>query len=260
MRTILDTIVEHKKVEILKRKGKKPLEILKKAPNYKREPLDVVARFQKDRPSVIAEFKRKSPSKGIISNAISCESIVTAYRDGGAVASSILTDRDFFGGSFRDLESARSVVGDFPLLRKDFMIDAYQVHEAKAYGADIILLIAAILSPKTTKDLSELAVSLGLTVLLEVHNEEEAGHWNPAISLVGVNNRDLKNFNVDTELSVRLKPYLPQEAVLISESGLKNPSDVKMLYKAGYQGFLMGERFMKEADPGLALRDFISEL
>ena len=140
------------------------------------------------------------------------------------------------------------------------MIDPYQVHEAKAYGADIILLIAAILEPGQVKEMAELAVSIGLTVLLEVHNEMELDHWVPCIRMVGVNNRDLKNFSVDLERSVELLPKLPSEALKISESGLHEPKDVLNLYKEGYHGFLMGEHFMKSEDPGSALSEFIHHL
>ena len=260
MKTILDTITEHKRMEVLKRKGRKPLEQLKKKPLYDRDTLDPAAFFDLSRPSVIAEYKRKSPSKGVLSNSISPIPVVSAYREGGASAASILTDRDFFGGSFRDLENVKTAVNGLPLLRKDFMIDVYQVHEAKAYGADIILLIAAILNREQVVEMTKLAVSLGLHILLEVHDEKELDLWVPDIGMVGVNNRDLRNFDVDLQRSVDLAPKLPAEALKVSESGLHEPNDVLNLFKEGYNGFLMGERFMRADDPGGALKDFMQHL
>lgn len=260
MMTILDTIIEHKRMEVLKRKGKKSIAELKEKPHYARMPLDPLARFSSAKPGIIAEFKRKSPSKGVISEAINPANIVKSYKEAGAVASSILTDRDFFGGSFKDLEIVRAEIGDFPLLRKDFIIDSYQVHEAKAYGADIILLIAAVLDKNQISELTDLACSLGLSVLLEVHTKAEIEKWNEGIKMVGVNNRDLNNFSVDIRKSLDLIGSLPTEALRISESGLQNPDDIRILFDAGFQGFLMGERFMKETDPGDALESFIKEL
>jgi len=260
MMTILDTIIEHKRMEVLKRKGRKPLQLLAEKSNYKRTPLDPLHSFIQGEPGIIAEFKRKSPSKGVISDEINPAKVVMAYQREGAVASSILTDRDFFGGSFKDLENVRSKLDDFPLLRKDFMIDPYQIHEAKAYGADIILLIASVLDKTTVKELTKVSTSLGLTVLLEVHLEEEIDKWNTGIGMIGVNNRDLKTFSVNIERSANLFNKLPSEAIKISESGLQMPADVKMLFNIGYHGFLMGERFMKTSAPGKALAEFKDEL
>jgi indole-3-glycerol phosphate synthase len=260
MKTILDTIIEHKRMEVLKRKGMKPLSLLREKTYYKRTPLDPLMSFAKGEPGIIAEFKRKSPSKGVISEAINPEKIVEAYKSAGAVASSILTDRDFFGGSFKDLENVRNELGDFPLLRKDFIIDSYQVHEAKAYGADFILLIASVLDKKAILELTDVALSLGLSVLMEVHTKEEIEKWNDGIKMIGVNNRNLNNFTVDIQKSLDLFGSLPTETLRISESGLQNPIDVRTLFDAGYSGFLMGERFMKETDPGAALKGFIKEL
>jgi len=260
MTTILDTIIEHKKMEVLKRKGRKPVEALKEKPLYQRTPVDPILSFDGKGPKVIAEFKRRSPSKGSLSDVINPVPVVRSYMKGGAVASSILTDRDFFGGSFRDLENVKLALPDFPLLRKDFIVDPYQVHEAKAYGADLILLIAAVLDKQKVRELTKLAGDLGLNVLLEVHTVEETDRWIPGISLVGVNNRDLKDFSVDIERSVNLIPALPSETIKISESGLNDPEEVRQLYQAGFSGFLMGEKFMKSGDPGAALQKFISDL
>jgi len=260
MKTILETIIEHKQMEVLKRKGRKPLDELKKKHLYNRNPVDPVSFFGSGRPNIIAEFKRRSPSKGVLSEIINPVPVISSYREGGAMASSILTDRDFFGGSFRDLENVKESVEDFPLLRKDFIIDPYQVHESKAYGADMILLIAAVLDRAKTLELANLAAGLGLGILLEVHTLEEADQWNPAIRMVGVNNRDLKDFSVDINRSVNLYPELPAEVVKISESGLQTPEDIHQLFEIGYRGFLMGERFMKSDDPGAELGRFIAKL
>src|SRR6056297_3428427 len=203
MKTILDTITEHKRMEVLKRKRRKPLKELFQKPHYMREPLDVISAFNKGLPSVIAEFKRKSPSRGaLLKGEVDPVTVVNGYKNGGAVCASILTDRDFFGGSFRDLERVKLAVPDMPLLRKDFMIDEYQLHEAKAYGADVILLIASILERHEVKTLATLAASIGLTVLLEVHTKGELEKWDPAIGMVGVNNRNLKDFSVDINRSL----------------------------------------------------------
>jgi len=260
MKTILDTIVEHKRMEVLKRKARKSPDELRKKPFYSRTPLDPLSTFDSEGVNIIAEFKRKSPSKGLISRAIDPLPVVTSYREAGAAASSILTDRDFFGGSFRDLENVRSGIGEFPLLRKDFLIDPYQVLESKAYGADIILLIAAILDKKKIREMTDIARGLGLTVLLEVHSEEEIEKWNPGISLVGVNNRDLKSFHVSVDRSRELFPKLPAETIRISESGLNDASVIKSLFDLGFRGFLMGEHFMKNQDPGLSLATFFENL
>jgi indole-3-glycerol phosphate synthase len=258
--TILDTIVEHKRMEVMKRKVRRPLEQLKSKPLYNREPLNPMTHFIDSAPNIIAEFKRRSPSRGILSQTLDPVPCVQAYMEAGAKAASVLTDRDFFGGSFSDLENVKSRVDAIPLLRKDFMIDPYQVHEAKAYGADIILLIASILEKELVREMAALAVSLGLSVLLEVHTEEEIEKWVPEIKMVGVNNRDLKDFSVNLNRSVDLFPKLPQESFKISESGLQTPVDVKMLYQTGFRGFLMGERFMVTEAPGSALSEFIGQL
>lgn len=258
--TILDTIVEHKKMEVLKRKGKKTLQQLKAMDLYKRKALDPEEYFSKKSPNIIAEFKRKSPSKGVINSNVSPVEVVESYREGGASAVSILTDRDFFGGDFRDLEECKKAVNGIPILRKDFIIDPYQLYEAKAYGADIILLIAAILSDQEVHHLSGLAAELGLSVLLEVHDKKEIGKWNSGITMIGVNNRDLKTFQTDIRRSYELLPELPAEALKISESGLQDPGELRRLFEAGYHGFLMGERFMMSGDPGLALSEFIRQL
>ena len=260
MKTILDTIVEHKRMEVLKRKQKKPLAALEDKPFYHGEPLDAPARLRADAPAVIAEFKRKSPSRGMINSSVTPAPIVQAYAAGGASAVSVLTDRDFFGGSFRDLERAREVAGDLPLLRKDFMVDPYQVHEAKAYGADIILLIASVLEAGRVEELAGLAVELGMSVLFEVHGEEELKKYTGSIAMVGVNNRDLSNFRVDVAISERLAGSLPEGVVWVSESGLRDAATIRRLHEMGFQAFLVGETFMKEEEPGRSLEQLCAQL
>jgi indole-3-glycerol phosphate synthase len=257
---ILDAIVEHKRIEVLKRKQQRPLQNLAEFPFYERKGLEIDPEYLKDKPGVIGEFKRKSPSKGVINKVAGPLEVAAGYREAGVAAMSILTDRNFFGGSFRDLSGVREAHPELPLLRKDFIIDPYQLHEAKAYGADLVLLIAAILDTSRVNELAAEARTLGLHVLFEVHGERELEKYDPAIRFVGVNNRDLKNFRVDTSLSLDLIRHLPSGVVPVSESGLGDASDVRKLHRAGYKLFLMGEAFMKEADPGQACRSFLEQI
>lgn len=213
-----------------------------------------------EKPGVIAEFKRKSPSKSWINQSADITEITRGYELGGASAISVLTDQDYFGGSLQDLEKARQAVA-IPLLRKEFIIDPYQVYEAKVYGADLILLIARILTDEQIYDLSKLAKSLGLEVLLEVHHEQELlGIEFDYIDLVGVNNRNLDTFVTDIETSARLFAKLPSDVVKISESGIFDIEVVKRLIDVGYRGFLIGENFMRTEDPSQSCRDFINQL
>jgi indole-3-glycerol phosphate synthase len=257
---ILDAIVEHKKVEVMMRKQKRPLSNLKSFPLYSRECNAPGSAFLKEGPGIIAEFKRKSPSKGMIHPDADPVGVAGAYREAGAAAVSILTDRNFFGGSFRDLLSVREASPELVLLRKDFIIDSYQLHEALAYGADMVLLIAANLEKQQVEDLALEARSLGLHILFEVHSADELEKYHPAIGYVGVNNRNLKTFTVDTGLSLQLIGQLPEGVVPVSESGLSDPVEILKLHRAGYRLFLMGEAFMREADPGKACRDLINRL
>ena len=255
--TILDTIVANKRSEVHRRKSKYLRTDLEQFPLFNRE---INKLREPDGPGIIAEFKRKSPSKGSINASADPARVASGYRDAGAIAMSVLTDREFFGGSFKDLQAVRTAEPELPLLRKDFMIEPYQLYEAKAYGADIILLIAAILDKVQIRDLAQKAAGLGLQVLLEVHSAEELECWDPAIELVGVNNRNLKDFSVDTDRSLELLPYFPEGVIAVSESGLSDPAGVIRLHRAGFNLFLMGENFMKQHDPGKACRDFIREL
>lgn len=256
---ILDAIVEHKRIEVLKRKQKRPLTDLQTFPYYQRE-VNPITLPEAGKAGIIAEFKRQSPSKGPLNMDADVRVVAAAYQSAGVSVMSVLTDRKFFGGSFRDLSDAREVCPKLPILRKDFMIDPYQVHEARAYGADMILLIAAILEKQQLADLAKEARALGLHVLLEVHDAYELEKYDPGIRFVGVNNRDLKSFRVDTGRSLNLIDHLPSGVVPVSESGISKPEEIAKLSRAGYQLFLMGERFMKQDDPGEACRSFMENL
>jgi len=212
------------------------------------------------RTGIIAEFKRKSPSKGIINDKASVKEVTNGYADAGASALSVLTDRDFFMGRKADLVAARKA-NSIPVLRKDFMIDEYQIIESKSSGADIILLIAAILTPGEIQKLASLAKSLGLNVLLEVHNLGELQRSiDPNVDAIGVNNRNLADFTVSVKTSYELAPHIPAPFLKISESAISNPETIKQLKLAGFNGFLIGENFMKEEDPGKAMKNFVSGL
>ncbi|MFT5755265.1 MAG: indole-3-glycerol phosphate synthase, partial [Flavobacterium sp.] len=209
---------------------------------------------------IITEHKRRSPSKSVINNNHSVEDVVLGYQNAGACGISVLTDGKYFGGSLDDLLLAKAAV-NIPLLRKEFVVDEYQIVEAKAYGADVILLIAAVLTRKEIKHLSELAQSLALEVLLEVHNQEELEKSiMPSLDMIGVNNRNLKTFEVSLDYSKKLANQIPNDFVKISESGISSVEAVKELQQSGYQGFLMGEHFMKTDNPGEATSAFIRKI
>jgi indole-3-glycerol phosphate synthase len=209
---------------------------------------------------IIAEFKRKSPSKGAFVHELATPRIaVSAYDQYGAAGISVLTDEHFFGGCLQDLADTRALV-QTPLLRKDFIFDPYQLTEAKAYGADAVLLIAAVLSPAQVQELAAEARSLDLEVLLELHHESELQHICHDAKLIGVNNRNLKDFVVDLEQSVRLASGIPSGKVRVAESGINTVQDIHYLRRHGFEAFLMGERFMKEHDPGAAFATFVGDL
>lgn len=208
---------------------------------------------------IIAEFKRKSPSKGWIHPDAVAEEVTRAYSEGGASGVSILTDEQFFGGSQEYVVRSRAGV-KCPILRKDFMVDEYQLQEARSIGADAVLLIAAALTKEETLALARKAHELELETLLEVHSEGELDHLNAFIDMVGVNNRDLTTFRTDVTFSMELIDKLPTELVKVSESGIGSVETVRTLSGMGYQGFLMGENFMKQANPGEALAHFVSKL
>jgi indole-3-glycerol phosphate synthase len=254
---ILDKIIATKREEVASQKAQTSIDDLKKMPLYQRKTLSLKS-FLKDptKNGIIAEHKRKSPSKGIINGSLTLKDVVTGYAEAGASACSVLTDEQYFGGHPNDLMEARSLV-NIPLLRKDFMVDTYQIEQAKAWGADVILLIAACLSNAEIKELSEYAHKLGLEVLLEVHNKEElVGNLLPTIDVIGVNNRNLKTFDVSINTSIEVGSHIPDTYLKISESGIENPDSIKTLKQHGFKGFLIGEYFMKHSSPGNTLKEF----
>lgn len=256
---ILNNIIEYKKIEVAKNKKLIPLAELKQTEFFNRTNYSL-KQFLLDetKTGIIAEFKRKSPSKGIINNRAAVVEVTTAYTDHGASCLSVLTDNEFFGGSSVDLISARA--NAIPILRKDFIIDEYQLTEAKAMGADAILLIAACLTPDRVKELAFFAKLLGLEVLLEIHTEQELQHMCNEVDMVGVNNRDLKTFSVDINRSIELSKKIPADKIKIAESGIDKPETIKIFKDAGFKGFLMGENFMKAEDPGEAFRQFTEKI
>ncbi|MDQ3047898.1 MAG: indole-3-glycerol phosphate synthase TrpC [Bacteroidota bacterium] len=251
---ILDTIIAHKQKEVAERKSLYPVKLLERSVHFN----SPVVSFRKyllreDMNGIIAEFKRKSPSKGMISKYADVERTSIGYMQAGASALSILTDAEFFGGKNEDLTTARKF-NYCPILRKDFIIDEYQVIEARSIGADVIL------DPKQVKDLAAFAKSMGMEVLLEIREEAELNRINDQVDAVGVNNRNLKDFSVNVSQSFQLAKHIPDEFIKISESGLDRPETIIELREAGYKGFLMGEKFMKHSRPEIACSSFIKEL
>jgi indole-3-glycerol phosphate synthase len=260
MMNILDKIVVRKKEEVAARKKELPMERLVDEIHYHRTGISLMNIFnQQNSKGIIAEFKRRSPSKGIINDRMDPLAVTTAYQSGGASAVSILTDNDFFGGSVDDVLKCRESLS-IPILRKEFIVDPYQIHEAKAIGADLILLIAACLTPSQVMGFSAEARSIGLEVLLELHDEDEIGHICSTVDLVGINNRSLKTFDVDIARSLRMANAIPEGKPKVAESGIDDPEQVKLFRENGYKGFLIGESFMKQTNPGEALKQFISKL
>ena len=261
---ILEEIVAHKRIEIEQQKTIVPPPSL----YYKVEQMmaDSTQPRRSMRESlaasasgIIAEFKRKSPSKGWIKEEGKPDVIPASYSQNGASAISILTDEKYFGGNLRYVRIARPTV-TCPILRKDFIVDEYQLYQAKMIGADAVLLIAADLSQKECKTLAKKAHELGLETLLEVHSEAELEYVGDCIDMVGVNNRNLGTFHTDVANSYRLASLLPKDYLLVSESGISNPQTVRELRQAGFRGFLIGETFMKTPDPGAALKEFITQV
>lgn len=257
--TILDKIVETKKEEIIVAKRSVSERELLDRIALRSYPLSLRMALKKAPVGIIAEFKRKSPSKGFIQEGAKVEEVLPAYALAGASACSILTDSSYFGGSPEDLRQARKLV-KLPLLRKDFIVDPYQIAEAAAWGADAILLIAAVLSVQQCREFTELAHRYGLEVLLEIHEESELDYISAKPDLVGVNNRNLKTFVTDIYTSLELAKQLPACILKISESGIYSMQTIRALQQVGYKGFLIGERFMKEKQPGLALKNLINDV
>jgi indole-3-glycerol phosphate synthase len=258
---ILKKIIDHKRKEVANRKMLFSVRQLELSVLFSRSTFSLKESLkQKNKHGIIAEFKRQSPSKGVINPNADVEKITKGYVDAGASALSVLTDKDFFGGSNADLICARSI-NECPILRKDFVVDEYQIIEAKSIGADVVLLIAAALEPKQLTTLAALARSLDLEVLLEVHSLEELQmNLNSNADLIGVNNRNLKTFEMNLDISRLLSKYIPKEMAKISESGISYPETIIELRSFGYEGFLMGESFMKHNRPELAAKDFIESL
>ncbi|MEO8403851.1 MAG: indole-3-glycerol phosphate synthase TrpC [Chitinophagaceae bacterium] len=256
---ILDTIIAYKKEEIKKRKLQTTVTALEGRPLFARKTLSLKdSLLNKNRTGIIAEFKRKSPSKGDIHAGADVVAITKAYTANGASGLSVLTDEHFFGGSDEDLQKAR--INDIPLLRKEFIVDEYQLTEAKSIGADAILLIAACLTPTEVKQLAGFANKLGLEVLLELHAEEELEHICDEVQLIGINNRNLKTFEVDIERSLAMAARVPDDKIKIAESGIHSVADIILFKEHGFKGFLIGETFMKAADPGMAFADFVKKI
>lgn len=257
---ILEQIFRYKQKEVRDRQDAIPVKNLERSAHFFRTANSFrQALADPVSTGIIAEFKRKSPAKGLINGDVDVQKVTIDYVHAGASALSVLTDSPFFGGSSEDLDRIRETC-PVPVLRKDFIIEEYQVLEARAIGADVILLIAAMLPVQKIKQLAALACSLGLEVLLELHSRSELAALNPDIHAVGVNNRNLKTFHVDLQCSEMLFPYLPETMIRISESGIHKPADVTRLKDVGFDGFLIGELFMRTPDPGKALAAFIKAI
>jgi indole-3-glycerol phosphate synthase len=257
---ILEKIITEKKIEVQEKKQIYPTALLEKSIFFENKCVslkDYILR--EDKYGIIAEFKRMSPSKGMINEFADIEKVSIGYMQAGASAISVLTDEKFFGGSSAHLTTARKF-NLCPILRKDFIIDEYQIIEAKSIGADAILLIAAVLSPKEVQALSKFAKSLGLEILLELHDKIEMDRITQYTEIVGINNRNLKNFAVDINQSIILAQSIPENCVKVAESGISNVETFIKLKENGFQGFLMGEKFMASSHPELACKDFIAEL
>ncbi len=258
---ILDKIVQHKRKEVAERKELYPVKLLETSIFFS-SPCVSLSNYIKrpDKSGIIAEIKRQSPSKGPINPYVSIEATSIGYMQAGASALSILTDHKFFGGKNEDLSLAREM-NYCPILRKDFVLEEYQIVEARSLGADAILLIAAILEPAQLKRLATFASSLGMESLMEVHSLAELEqHLNDQVDLVGVNNRDLTTFSVSLETSFSMAEHIPGEFTKVAESGISEPEDILQLATYGYEGFLIGERFMQHAQPHKACEQFIQKL
>lgn len=260
--TILDKIIAFKKKEVAKIRAEVPLKKLLESPNFNREVFSLEkSLLDLNSTGIIAEFKRQSPSKGIINDKVSIAEVTQGYLDANVAAQSILTDISFFGGTMADLMEARVINQEKPILRKDFVVDGFQIVEAKAIGADVILLIASCLTPLELKNFGKLATELGLEVLYEVHTQEDLDKIGDLDhKIIGINNRNLKTFEVDLEHSIKLANQIPDSSIKVSESGISDPRIITGLKEYGFQGFLIGENFMKEENPGEACQEFINQI
>ena len=257
---ILEKIVQHKRQEITERRDIYPVALLEKS-LYFHTPTVSMRDYllRPDKSGIIAEFKRRSPSKGDINPFASVEQVTIGYMQGGASGLSILTDTEFFGGRNEDLTEARTF-NFCPILRKDFIIDEYQIIEARSMGADVILLIAECLDRGRLKELARTAKDFGLEVLMEIHSQDQLAKANEYVDLVGVNNRNLKNFTVDIQTSIDLFDKIPNDFVKISESGISDPNAIIQLKEVGFQGFLIGEYFMTADRPHKRAQAFIRQI
>ena len=260
--TILDKIIAFKKKEIAKIKADVPVKKLVESPLFKREVISLKkSLLEVGSTGIIAEFKRQSPSKGIINDTATIAEVTNGYLDANIAAQSILTDTSFFGGTMADLMEARIINQQKPILRKDFIVDGFQIVEAKAIGADVILLIASCLTSEELKNYGNLATDLGMEVLYEVHSQQDLDKINDLDNkIIGINNRNLKTFEVDLDNSIKLADQIPDTSVKISESGISDPRIIMGLKEYGFQGFLIGENFMKEENPGEACQNFINHI
>ena len=258
MNDLLDTILARKRDEVAQRSERMPLQLLQAriadAPSVRPFAAAIASKIKAGEPGVIAEMKKASPSKGLIRADFDPASIARSYQAGGAACLSVLTDVDFFQGSDAYLQQARAAC-TLPVLRKDFTIDAWQVYEARVLGADCVLLIVGALDDRELAELTTLALELGMDVLVEVHDidELERALQVPA-PLLGINNRDLRTFEVSLDTTLGMQPAVPRDRILVTESGIGGPADVQRMRTAGVDAFLVGETFMRDADPGAALR------
>ena len=258
--SILERIIADKIKEIELKKSIIPIGQLEQSILFERPKNSLKKRLSESKSGIIAEHKRRSPSKAVINQSLNIQDVAKGYETAGVCGMSVLTDTKYFGGNIEDLLLARGSC-QLPLLRKDFIIDPYQIFEAKAYGADVILLIAAALSREEILNLSIMAKQLNLEILLEVHNEEELQKaLMPSLDMIGVNNRNLKTFEVDLKHSMELSSKIPEDFVKVSESGISSTKAIKTLQPFGYQGFLIGENFMKTNSPGESASEFIKKL
>jgi indole-3-glycerol phosphate synthase len=256
---ILDKIIAFKKEEVKINKKLIPLIKLEKSVYFRRKMPSFIEAISKPGPSIIGEFKRKSPSKGVINISADINQVTKGYQEAGMAAISILTDKEFFGGENEDLIKVAGNI-QVPMLRKDFIVDEYQVVESKSIGAAAILLIASVLSRREVESFTDLALDLGMDILFEIHNEKDLEKMSHKIKIIGVNNRNLKTFIVNMDNSIDLLKHLPLNLFKVAESGIQTYNDVKQLFERGYNAFLIGENFMRSNDPGLTAAAFIKDL
>ncbi|MEW6470370.1 MAG: indole-3-glycerol phosphate synthase TrpC [Bacteroidota bacterium] len=257
---ILDKIIAFKKKEVAERKSLYPYQLLERS-IYFRSPVISLKKYllRPDKAGIIAEFKRRSPSKGVINQYADVERTSIGYMQAGASALSVLTDTEFFGGRNEDLTTARKF-NYCPILRKDFVVDEYQLVEARSIGADAVLLLANVLSPAQVRQFAATARSLGLEVLLELRERKELAALTSEVDVVGINNRDLKSFKTDIRRSFEMADLIPDRFIRVSESGIDSADTILRLKKAGFRGFLIGESFMKRSRPETACAELIGNI